>query len=325
MIIQSPFEPWPLLRNPHLQTLFASQVRRAPALAPRRERIELPDGDFVDADWVGPDSGPIVVILHGLTGSIESRYVRGLMAAARQRRWRAVLMHFRGASGEPNRLARSYHSGGTADVDHFIRRLRERERSVPIALVGYSLGGNVTLKWLGEQAATAPVCAAVAVSVPFDLGSAATRMRRGLSRIYQRHLLHGLRVQLQHKLPLLPDTVRARAGGPFPDFRAFDDAITAPLHGFRDAEDYYRRSSSRPFIRLIRRPTLILHALDDPFMLPTTVPGADEVPDPVTLELSERGGHVGFVSGRGLRPNYWLEQRIPEFLAPFFGTPPESG
>lgn len=286
-------------------------------MSPRRERIELSDGDFVDADWEGPDAGPIVVILHGLTGNIESRYVRGLMTTVARRGWRAVLMHFRGASGEPNRLARSYHSGDTGDVDHFIRRLRRREPDTPIALVGYSLGGNVTLKWLGEQEQAAPVDAAVAVSVPFDLASAAERMSRGLSRMYQRHLINGLETQLRLKLAILPPDLRARAHGPFPDFHAFDDAITAPLHGFHDADDYYRQSSSRPYIRHIRRPTLILHAIDDPFMLPSTVPRADEVPDPVTLELSRHGGHVGFVSGRGLRPSYWLERRIPDFLEPF--------
>lgn len=321
MITESLFKPWRPLRNPHLQTLFASQVRRSPPLAPRRERIELPDGDFIDADWVGEGTHPIVVVLHGLTGSIESKYARGLMATVQRRGWRGVLMHFRGCSGEPNRLARSYHSGDTADIDHFMRLLRHREPHTPLALVGYSLGGNVTLKWLGEQGGDAPLQAAVAVSVPFDLASAAQRLRRGLSRIYQDHLLHAMRRQLEQKLPLLPAEIRARARERLPTFHAFDDAITAPLHGFTGADDYYRRASCRPFIARIRRPTLVLHARDDPFMLAAAIPGADQVPDPVTLELSSHGGHVGFVGGHGTRPSYWLEQRIPEFLEPLLCPP----
>lgn len=317
MIVDSRFEPWPLLRNGHLQTLFASQVRHAPALSTRRERIELPDGDFLDVDWLGQGSGPIVIVLHGLTGSIRSKYARGLMKAIAARGWRAVLMHFRGASGEPNRLARSYHSGDTGDFDFFVRYLLGQAPQTPLAVVGYSLGGNVALKWLGERAADAPLAAAVAVSVPFDLAMTATRLRRGFSRIYQRHLLHGMRAGLRQKLSILPPQIRAHALHRLNTFEAFDNAITAPLHGFRDAADYYRRASSRPFMPHIRRPTLILHALDDPFMSPQAIPRAHEVPSSVTLEVSRHGGHVGFVGGRGFKPSYWLEERIPAFLGEY--------
>lgn len=319
MIVDSRFQPWALLRNGHLQTLFASQARYTPALSPRRERIELPDGDFLDADWLGGRSGPIVIVLHGLTGSIRSKYARGLMKAIANRGWRAVLMHFRGASGEPNRLARSYHSGDTGDFDFFVQRLLEREPGTPIVAVGYSLGGNVTLKWLGERGADAPLTAAVAVSVPFDLAIAAQRLRRGFSRIYQRHLLHSMRAAVKQKLPLLPSDIHANLLNSLRTFEAFDSAITAPLHGFTDAADYYRRASSRPFLPWIRKPTLILHSLDDPFMSPSAVPRGPELPPAVTLELSRHGGHVGFIGGLGLKPSYWLEERIPAFLEEFLG------
>lgn len=314
MIVDSRFEPWPPLRNAHLQTLFASQVRPRPALSPRRERVELPDGDFVDVDWLGSGNGPVAVVLHGLTGSIRSKYVRGVMKELAAHGWRAALMHFRGASGEANRLARSYHSGDTGDVDFFLRRLARQEPNTPVALVGYSLGGNVALKWLGEQGDGAPVTAAVAVSVPFDLACAARRMQTGFSRLYQRHLLQGMRTEMRRKHATLPQPIRCQALRRFASIEAFDDAVTAPLNGFRDAADYYRRASCRAYIPGIRRPTLILHALDDPFMFAAAVPRAEELPPAVTLELSRHGGHVGFIGGRGLRPVYWLEQRIPAFL-----------
>jgi predicted alpha/beta-fold hydrolase len=324
MIIESEFRPAPWLKNPHLQTIFAASLRPSPRLSVRRERIDLPDGDFLDLDWVDggvPAGSPIVLVLHGLTGSIKSKYARGLMRQAHARGWRAVLMHFRGASGEPNRLPRGYHSGETSDVDYVARLLRQREPQAPLAAVGYSLGGNVLLKWLGEQGAAVPVRTAVAVSVPFDLRLCAASIREGFSRIYQDRLLRLMRASVHLKFqriepPIpLPDLRRLR------DFFEYDAAVTAPLHGFAGVDDYYDSCSSRHYLKGVRVPTLVLHAKDDPFMSPDVVPRADELSGQVTIELSAHGGHVGFVAaGARSQPLFWLEERIPAHLAQYLGT-----
>lgn len=319
MIRTSDFRPPWWLANPHLQTLWSTLFRRrAPRPAYVRERLELADGDFLDLDWCGEGGGPLVLILHGLEGSAGSPYARGLTAMVAARGWRAVVMHFRGCSGVPNRLPRSYHSGETGDLETVVGLLRERHPGTPLAVVGYSLGGNVLLKWLGERGGAAGIAAAAAVSVPFLLDQAATRMSRGLSRLYQRLLLHSLRRSLAVKLTRLEARVVDPALLPeLTDFWRFDDAVTAPLHGFRDVHDYYRRASSRQYLAGIRVPTLLLHALDDPFMTPAVVPTAAELSSCTELELSAHGGHVGFVTARmPWRPRYWSEERIATFLAP---------
>jgi predicted alpha/beta-fold hydrolase len=223
-------------------------------------------------------------------------------------------MHFRGCSGVPNRLLRSYHSGETGDIDQMVRTLSRRFPDRPLFALGYSLGGNALLKWLGEQGEAAPLRAAVAVSVPFDLAIAAQTMARGLSRIYQRHLLRKLHRSARAKLgyPGFPVTQQELAR--LTSFRSFDDRITAPIHGFRGVDDYYASASCRAFLHRIRIPTLILHARDDPFMTPAAIPQDPELSPQVQLELSDQGGHVGFVSGSPTSPEYYLERRIPEFI-----------
>lgn len=311
MITTSRFVPAWWLRNRHLQTIVPNTLRPLPALALRRERVELPDGDFVDADWTPNARGPIVVILHGLEGSRDSRYAAWLLKHVHDLGWRGVLLHFRGCSGEVNRLASGYHSGHTSDFDHFLKLLHEREPDVPVAAVGYSLGGNVLLKWLGETGSASTLFTAVAVSVPFRLDECSNAIDRGFARIYQAHLLRRMRASMKRKLHLI------HAAGHRPEldhansFRRFDDSITAPLHGFKNAEDYYSNCSSIRFLRHIVTPTLVLHSLDDPFMTPRVVPNEDDLSPAVTLELSTHGGHVGFVSGRWpWKPRYWLEERI---------------
>jgi predicted alpha/beta-fold hydrolase len=317
----SAFTPAWWCRGPHLQTLWPYFMRRGPNPRLRRERLELPDGDFLDLDWNANTSGPIVLILHGLEGSSRSHYARALLAVTHARGWRGALLHFRGCSGEPNRLARGYHSGDTADLAHVVEVLRTRQHSAQIAVVGFSLGGNVLLKWLGESGERAPIDAAVAVSVPFMLGECADRLAQGFSRIYQWELMHRMRRSVAHKreriaMPLaITDLSRLRT------FREFDEHVTAPLHGFRGATHYYDVSSCRQYLSGISHPTLIVHALDDPFMTPATAPTAEEVSRSTTLELYRSGGHVGFVSGRWpWQARYWLDQRIPAFLAPHFGA-----
>jgi len=312
-VITSGFSPPWWLRNPHLQTFWPVLFRRQPPLSHRPERLELPDGDFVDLCWTGPDHGPLVIVLHGLQGSIRSPYAVGILRALAAHGIRGVLMHFRGCSGQPNRLARGYHSGETGDLRFLLSTLRQREPETPFAAIGYSLGGNVLLKYLGEAGAETPLRAGVAVSVPLVLRTASDRLGEGLSRIYDRYLLRALLAGAKRKAPLLQAAgldVEAVLGSQ--SIRAFDEHLTAPLHGFVDASDYYTRCSSRSFLKTIRRPTLILHAADDPFMRPEVVPDASELSASVTLELSSGGGHVGFVSGPG---RYWLEERIPAFVS----------
>lgn len=318
-LTESEFRPAWWLSSAHLQTLWAPLFRRPTRLQLRRERFELDDGDFLDLDWTTGESGPVVLVLHGLEGSSQSPYALGLLAALQRRGWRGAVMHFRGCSEEPNRLERSYHSGETGDLSTVVNRLRSREPDMKLGVIGCSLGGNVLLKWLGETGEKAPIDAAVAVCVPFLLGDVADRLDRGFSRVYRQHLLRALRRKLRRKYS-------TRAPPPELDFRvieraktmrSFDDAVTAPLHGFANAEEYYRCSSCRQFLGSIARPTLILHALDDPFMIEAVVPERDELSPTTRLELSARGGHVGFVNGPPWKPGYWLEDRVPAFVAAF--------
>ena len=310
MIVESSFRPHWLLRSPHLQTLWPVWTRRRPP-AGRRERFELPDGDFLDLLWF-EGGGPLVIVMHGLEGSIESHYASAMMHALRDSGFTALFMHFRGCSGVPNRLDRAYHSGETGDfmmvLDHAVAATGK-----PLyAAIGYSLGGNVLLKWLGEQGSDAPIERAVAVSVPFCLDAAGQRLEKGFSRVYQDHLMKKMRMGYKARFDdrSSPLSVDVDALG---TFREFDDRVTAPLHGFAGADDYYNRCSSRHFLSRIRKPALVIHARDDPFMFPESVPGERELSPQVTLELARHGGHVGFIGG-SLLPQRWLEPRIIGYL-----------
>ena len=309
----TPFRPAWWCRSPHCQTLWPHFFRHRPSLALLRERLELPDGDFLDLAWSGPEHAPLVLMLHGLEGSLRSHYAASLIDALVGAGFRVVFMHFRNCSSEPNRLPRSYHSGETSDLDWVASLLVSRIGGPLLAAIGFSLGGNALLKWLGERGDAAPVRTAVAVSVPFLLGEAADRMEQGWSRLYQWKLVGSLRRSYLRKLPRLAAQLPVDASElqRLRSFRTFDDRVTAPLHGFAGVDDYYARASSRQFLRHIRRPTLILHALDDPFMWPGTVPTPQELAAAVELETSAHGGHVGFVGGRWpWRPEYWLDARI---------------
>lgn len=311
----SDFKPAWWLPNPHAQTLWPYLFRRRIPLNLTRERLELPDGDFIDLCWTGAGNGPIVTVIHGLEGAIDSHYAKGIMAAIAKAGWRGLFMHFRGCSGVPNRLPRSYHSGDTGDIAFLFQTIRERYPRTPLAAVGYSLGGNALLKYLGEDDREKPLNAAVAVSVPYDLANGANRLDRGLSRLYQRHLIgrlhHRIRTKYRNRAAPIP-LERLKT---LTNFWTFDDQITAPLHGFKDVHDYYHRASSRQFLQNIKLPTLLLHAADDPFMTPAAIPKPAELSRQVKLELSKNGGHVGFIGGSlPWRPEYWLEKRIPEYL-----------
>lgn len=305
------------LTSPHAQTLWPVLCRVRPRLPIRRERLELPDGDFLDLDWTDNNDGKLLVlIVHGLEGSSHSHYVRGLMAAIVNRGWCGVVMHFRGCSGQPNRLARSYCAGDTADIDYVVNQLRQRYPTLPLAGVGYSLGGNALLKWLGQIKSNSPLRAAVAVSVPFLLDAAARRLNQGFSRLYQWFLLRELKRGYRAKFRRRTDApVALDQLATLRSFYAFDHHITAPLHGYANVSDYYARASCRSSLRHICVPTLIVQASDDPFIAADAIPDAAELSPHVRLELSQNGGHVGFVGGSWpWRASYWLEQRIPAFL-----------
>jgi predicted alpha/beta-fold hydrolase len=311
------FKPAWWLPNPHLQTLWPAIVRKGiKHLHLERERLELPDGDFVDIDWLGKEKkGPLILILHGLEGSIESHYAKGMMQALAEQGWRGVFMHFRGCSGEPNRLSRNYHSGETQDVRWVVELLMQREPDTLVAAIGYSLGGNVLLKWLGETRENNPLKAAIAISVPFELHKAASRIQQGFSRFYQWYFLRCLRERLTTKFAAVPHDLDPAVLTTVQTMRDFDDKLTAPLHGFSGVDEYYTIASSRQYLRYINKPTLILHAKDDPFMTEDVIPSPDELSQAITLEVTRSGGHVGFVGGKyPWKPQYWLEERIPLFL-----------
>ena len=314
MILKSEFEPGLLWWNRHIQTIVPNVFFPKPKLALRRERLEMVDGDFIDVEWTTGTSGPIVVVLHGLEGSIRSRYACNIMRRIHEAGWRGALPYFRGCSGEPNRLSIGYHSGFTQDLEYFSSLLKQREPATPLAAVGYSLGGNVLLKWLGESPNAWRLTTGVAVSVPFDLAVCSAAIEKGFSRVYMWELMGRMRRNAKRKFSRIASPV------PLPDidslrtFRQFDDAMTAPLHGYRDAADYYRRCSSRQFLKNIQRPTLVIHSADDPFMTPAALPTDAELSPAVRLELSRHGGHVGFVDGSLFRPRRWLDDRIVDYL-----------
>lgn len=314
------FKPAWWLPNSHLQTIWPvicrTEIKNLPL---KRERFELPDGDFIDLDWIGKDkSAPLVLVMHGFEGSIESHYAKGILRKIDEAGWRGVFVHFRGCSGEPNRLPRSYHSGETHDFDLIVNVLLEREQNKNFAAIGYSLGGNVLLKWLGETGHQNPLKAAIAISVPFELHKAADRIQRGFSRLYQWYFMKCIRERLHHKFKYVPAPIDPSLLSEVHTMRDFDDKYTAPLHGFSGVEEYYSTASSRQYLRTIQVPTLILHAKDDPFMTEDVIPTEEEISSYVNLEVTDTGGHVGFVTGRyPWRPTYWLEERVPLFLKEF--------
>jgi len=304
------------LRDPNLMTIYGPLLRRGPRVPLRRERWELADGDFVDVDRLaGPADAPLLLVLHGLEGSSSSHYIRGLLAQARARRWRALALNFRGCSGDPNRLVRSYHSGETGDLDELVHRaLGEADR---IMLAGCSLGGNVLVKWLGEQGDRVPrqIKAAAALCVPFDLALCARTLDAAgfWARLYRSRFLLTLKRKALEKLRKFPgaaDEARVRRARTLVEF---DDALTARLHGFEGSDDYYAQSSSGQFVERVRVPLLLLSAADDPFIPSRCIPA---VANPaVTLEVAAQGGHLGFVEGPPWAPRFYAERRAAEFLA----------
>ena len=316
-----PFRPAWWLPGPHAQTLGARFLRRPVSLPLRRERLETPDGDFLDLDFTPEPSdsaAPLVVVLHGLEGSTSSGYVGHTFLELARAGVRGVGFNFRSCGGEPNRTARFYHAGETEDLAFLLEHLAGRFPGAHMAALGFSLGGNVLLKYLGEQGeeGRSRLVAAATVSVPFDLAAGADRLERGaMSRVYTEYFMRRLRRKTTLKAALLAGRCDVERALLARTLREFDDAATAPLHGFSGAADYYARSSSTRFLADIRVPTLLLQAADDPFLPPDAIPRAAIERNPaITAVISPGGGHVGFVSGPPWAPVFWAEREAVAFL-----------
>ncbi len=317
--------PW-WCRNAHVQTIWGPLFRRQ-RVPLARERVTTRDGDFVDLDWLAAPGGappaagrraPLVLVLHGLEGSSRSHYVVGVLRLLAARGWRGVVLNFRSCSGESNRLPRFYHSGETGDLDEVVDRLVTREPDVLLGAVGVSLGGNVLLKWLGERGDGVPAAfrGAVAISVPFDLAACARVLDRGLRRaVYTANFMRTLRRKIRAKGAALAALVDLAAVARARTFAAYDRLVTAPLHGFADEVDYWTRSSSGRYLAGIRRPALLINALDDPFIPPACLPDPRTLPPGVEALFVPHGGHGAFLDGTPWRCESWAERRAVEFLA----------
>ena len=301
------------LPSGHLQTIYPATCIGKPAMAFRRERWDAPDGDFVDVDFVDGDaSRPFVILFHGLEGSSDSHYARAMMAAVAARGWSGAVAHFRGCSGELNRAARFYHSGDAVEIDWIVRRMRTHARGALYA-AGVSLGGNALLRWLGESQHQAEIVdAACAVSAPLDLACGGAALSRGFNRLYTRMFLRTLKPKCLAKLEQFPGLFKRDAMLAARDLYAFDNVVTAPLHGYRNTEDYWDRASAKHVLGDITVPTLVLNARNDPFLPGIHLPSLAS--SSVTLDYPQEGGHVGFPTG-GLRgkPD-WLSRRLLDFL-----------
>ncbi len=322
------FKPAPCLANGHLQTLFPALFSKPKIPAVEKEIFELLDGDFVELVWhQKPKEGedrPIMILFHGLAGSFESPYIKRAMLAFGEKGYAVVLMHFRGCGETINRLPRAYHSGDTADARVLIADLKRRYHNSTLFAAGYSLGGNMLLKLLGEWGEDTPLKRAMAISAPMDLASSANHINQGFSKLYQARLMRLLNKSLEEKyhyhdmeklIGLKKEDVKKLRS-----FWEFDDVYTAPIHGFKDAKEYYETCSAKGYLKAIMIDTLIVHAKDDPFMGDGVIPTKEELSSTIKYELYAHGGHVGFVSGTLIRAHYWLETRMLEFFATIRAT-----
>lgn len=313
------FQPAWWCRGQHVQTIWGALFRPLRRLSLIRERWETPDGDFVDVDRSEEISTePRMLILHGLEGSSQSREIRGLIGVAQQADWEAVALNFRSCSGEPNRLQASYHAGHTTDIKWVIERLVAEDAERPIVCVGVSLGGNILLKYLGEQGDQLPdqVRAAVAISTPFDLSVAVKYMESGFRQLYMRMFVWKLKQKVYAKLRHYPEMVDRGDLRAVRTIADFDHLITAPLNGFKDGHEYWSACSSATFLSSIRRPTLLLNAKDDPFFPGESLPHEQVSLNPqLTADFPDSGGHVGFITGDSpLHAVSWAENRILSFF-----------
>jgi predicted alpha/beta-fold hydrolase len=310
----NPYSAPTWLPGGHLQTIYTSLFITAPHTDYRRERLELDDGDFLDFDWVdGAADQPVVVLFHGLEGDSASFYARDLMHTVYQKGWSGVVAHFRGCSGEDNRLPRAYFAGDSAEIERILRHVKSLHPNAPLYAVGVSLGGNALLRWLGESgdAARGLVARAAAVSAPLDLTAAGNALDSGFNRnVYTARFLSTLKTKALRKAEKFPGLLDADAIRESTTFREFDTLVTARLHGYRDADDYWLRASSKPVLKSVSVPTLVINAKNDPFLPASALPEPTDVSPAVTLEQPETGGHVAFPSGPFPGNIDWLPQRL---------------
>jgi uncharacterized protein len=316
----------------HLQTLWGKLFRRQAPAPTTLERWNTPDGDFLELHRLEAESeAPRVLLLHGLEGTVRSHYAQALLNEAAVRNWGADLLIFRSCGSELNHTRRFYHSGETTDLAFVLEKIVHQFPAAPLALAGVSLGGNVVLKFLGERGSNLPhqLKAAAAISVPFDLARSSARINRGFSRFYQQFFLNSLKEKAQEKAMRFPDLAPREEIAALKTLEDFDNLITGPLHGFRDAHDYYERSSSLPWLYRIRLNTLLLSAVDDPMLPPEVLDEVRELAKnnpALDLEFVQKGGHAGFVTGSVPgRPFYYAEYRVGRFFAEQFAQASDAG
>lgn len=304
------------LKGAHAQTIWPLAIKGfGPKM--RRKRWSTPDGDFIELDFLPlQEKQPLVILFHGLEGSSRSHYARSLMRAARDRGWNGVVVHFRGCSGVPNDQPRAYHSGDIDEIDWVLRKLARRHPGVPRYAAGVSLGGNALLCWLGAQgvAAHKVIHKAAAISAPVDLTVSGHALERGFNQVYTRYFLSTLRKTAAYKVKKFPGMMDISGALSARNLQEFDDAYTAPVHGFRDAADYWQRASAKHWLSQIELPTLMLNARNDPFLPAAALPARRDVSPTVLLEQPDEGGHVGFVTGPFPGRLDWLPQRILRFF-----------
>jgi uncharacterized protein len=317
-LTQGSYRAPPWLPGGHLQTIYPVFVPRARNRF-RRQRIETPDGDFVDFDWLeggGGPRAPLAVLFHGLESGGSAHYASAIMRSLRSAGWCGVVPHFRGCSGEPNRLPRAYHSGDFTEVGWMLAKVRGIVSHAPICAIGVSLGGSALLNWLGREQARALryVTAAAAISTPLDLTAAGIAIELGFSRLYSKVFQHTLvpkALAMAQRFPGMLDPAAIRR---VDTMHAFDGAVTAPLHGFASTDDYWARASSKPWLRGIGVPTLVLNAKNDPFIPAASLPRDADVGNSVTLEQPEHGGHAGFLQPPFPGNLEWLPNRLVSFF-----------
>ncbi len=306
-----------LMGNGHIQTIFPTIFRKVENVCYKRERIQTPDNDFLDLDWSVKSNTKLAVISHGLEGSTSRAYVKGMVKAVNDAGWDALAWNYRSCSEEPNRLLRFYHNGVTDDLSLVIAHARKKHPCSEIALVGFSLGGNLTLLYLGREKHDPKITKAVAISVPCDLKASCHTLAKPLNRIYMKRFLKMLHEKIKVKKRLFPGQIDDKGYDRIKTFREFDDRYTAPIHGFKNAEDYWEKCSSKPYLANIRIPVLIMNALNDPFLPQACFPVKEaENNSNITLCMPESGGHVGFIAFNS-RNLYWSEKKAVQFLSEY--------
>ena len=311
-----PYQTRYLGRSGHFQTVFPTLFRRVQGVEWQRERLTTPDGDFIDLDWLVNDCPRLVVLCHGLEGNSDTHYMKGMARACASARWDVVAYNFRGCSGEPNRLARSYHSGSTDDLALVIDHSLANRGYEKLALTGFSLGGNQVLKYLGENRDDRPpeLCGGTAISPPCDLSACSDRLEKAENWVYQARFLRSLLAKINTKASLVEAELGSLMDKQSNSIREFDENFVAPLNGFASAEDYYQKASSRQFLSMIKHPALLLSSFDDPFLPHSCYPSAEEIDNPlVRLAYTRHGGHVSFMQ-RHPQGWYWGEKQNVEFL-----------